>query len=94
MTNHEIGTHIRKTRENLKVSQESVAFALDMSQAAYSKIERNETKLKVEQLYKIADHLGISVYDLLPPSAASNIFGENLYGLVWYYVKLLLKKFK
>ncbi|WP_262903102.1 helix-turn-helix domain-containing protein [Sphingobacterium sp. GVS05A] len=27
-----------------------------MSQAAYSKIERNETKIKVDQLYKIADY--------------------------------------
>ncbi|KAF5277276.1 hypothetical protein FQR65_LT16052 [Abscondita terminalis] len=46
----EIGEYIRIKRENLKVSQEAVAFKLDMSQAAYSKIERGETKVKVDQI--------------------------------------------
>lgn len=47
---------IRQKRESLRISQEAVAYVLDMSQAAYSKIERNETKIKVDQLYKIADY--------------------------------------
>lgn len=94
MSKGEIGTHIRQKRESLKISQEAVAFVLDMSQAAYSKIERNETKVKVDQVYKIADYFGISIYELLPPSLASDITGENIFSLVWHYFKLLIKKIK
>jgi len=83
----EIGEHIRIKREHLKISQEAVAYRLDMSQAAYSKIERGETKVKVDQVYKIADFFGISVYELLPPSLASDIANENVFGLLWYAAK-------
>jgi len=63
-----------------------------MSQAAYSKIERNETKLKVEQVYKIAEYFGITIYALLPPALASDITGENIFGLVYHDSKLVVKK--
>ncbi|GHE23396.1 helix-turn-helix domain-containing protein [Sphingobacterium griseoflavum] len=87
MAKGEIGTFIRQKRESLKISQEAVAFVLDMSQAAYSKIERNETKLKVDQVYKIADYFGVSVYELLPPSLASDFTGGSIFGLIGYYLK-------
>lgn len=92
MAREEIGTIIRQKRESLKISQEAVAYVLNMSQAAYSKIERNETKLKVEQVYKIADYFGITIYELLPPALASDITGENIFGLIYHYIKLLVKK--
>ncbi|WP_033563762.1 helix-turn-helix domain-containing protein [Sphingobacterium sp. SYP-B4668] len=83
----EIGEHIRIKRENLKISQEAVAYKLDMSQAAYSKIERGETKVKVDQIYKIAEFFGVSVYELLPPSLASDVTQESIFGLLWYAAK-------
>lgn len=92
MAKEEIGTIIRQKRESLKISQEAVAFILNMSQAAYSKIERNETKLKVEQVYKIADYFGITIYELLPPALASDITGENIFGLIYHYIKNVAKK--
>jgi len=92
MASVHIGDHIRRKREELGISQEAVAFKLNMSQAAYSKIERNETKLKVEQVYAIANYFGLSVYELLPPSLASDITGENIFGLTWQYLKLLGRK--
>ncbi|GAA4175207.1 MULTISPECIES: helix-turn-helix domain-containing protein [Sphingobacterium] len=88
----QIGTYIRQKRESLRISQEAVAYVLDMSQAAYSKIERNETKIKVDQVYKIADYFGISVYELLPPSLASDVTGENLLSLLYHYINRWLKK--
>lgn len=94
MAKAEIGSYIRQKRESLKISQEAVAFVLDMSQAAYSKIERNETKLKVDQVYKIADYFGVSVYELLPPSLASDITGENIFGIIWHYLKLIFKQIR
>lgn len=94
MTKREVGTHIRQKRESLKISQEAVAFVLDISQAAYSKIERNETKVKVDQVYKIADYFGVTIYELLPPSISSEITGENIFGLAFQYLKMLVKKLK
>lgn len=94
MSKAEIGTFIRQKRENLKLSQEAVAFFLDMSQAAYSKIERNETKVKVDQVYKIAEYFGVSIYELLPPSLANDISGENIFSLMYHYLILGLKKMK
>jgi transcriptional regulator with XRE-family HTH domain len=94
MSKAEIGTFIRQKRENLKLSKEAVAFFLDMSQAAYSKIERNETKVKVDQVYKIAEYFGVSIYELLPPSLANDISGENIFILMYHYLILGLKKMK
>lgn len=94
MAKEEIGTIIRQKRESLRISQEAVAFILNMSQAAYSKIERNETKLKVEQVYKIADYFGITIYELLPPALASDITGENIFGLLFNYFRIAWKKIK
>ncbi|AIM38468.1 helix-turn-helix domain-containing protein [Sphingobacterium sp. SG20118] len=92
MSKAEIGTFIRQKRENLKLSQEAVAFFLEISQAAYSKIERNETKVKVDQVYKIAEYFGVSIYELLPPSLASDVTGENILGLGYHYLILGFKK--
>lgn len=94
MSKAEIGTFIRQKRENLKISQEAVAYHLEMSQAAYSKIERNETKVKVDQVYKIAEYFGISIYELLPPSLASDFTGENVFGLVYQYLLVGIRKIK
>ena len=94
MAQAEIGNFIRQKRESLRISQEAVAFVLDMSQAAYSKIERNETKVKVDQVYKIADYFGVSVYDLLPPSLASDVTSENIFGLAWHYITSFFKRFR
>lgn len=94
MSKAEIGTFIRQKRENLKISQEAVAFFLEISQAAYSKIERNETKVKVDQVYKIAEYFGVSIYELLPASLASDITGENVFGLAYHYLMMSFKKIK
>ncbi|WP_299568524.1 helix-turn-helix transcriptional regulator [uncultured Pedobacter sp.] len=79
-----IGENIRGIRESKKISQYAVAYSMDMSQAAYSKIERGETEVKASHLYKLAAILNVSVYDLLPPSVASSFEGND------YLVKSLI----
>lgn len=83
-----IGETIRNIRESKKISQYAVAYAIDMSQAAYSKIERGETEIKARHLYLIAGVLEISVYELLPPSMASSTFNSKDYLLKPLVVKL------
>lgn len=83
-----IGEKIREKRETKKISQYAVAYAIGMSQAAYSKIERGETEVKVSHLYSIAAFLGTSVYELLPEAMASGSFeGEYLLKPVVVKVK-------
>lgn len=87
----DLGDIIRRKREALRISQQAVAYALDMSQAAYSKIERGETEVKVKHVYLIAAYLELSVYELLPPSIASEVLGDYLLAPVvhairsWWY---------
>lgn len=88
-----LGEYIRAKRESLNISQQALAYVLDMSQPAYSKIERGETEVKASQLYKIAAYMGISVYDLLPEAIASDVMGDYLLAPLvhrirkWWYTK-------
>lgn len=52
-------------RKNRSISHEAMATNLDLSQAAYSKIEKGETKLSIERIYKIAEILDSSVEELM-----------------------------
>ena len=56
---------IKEIRKEKGISHDAMAFDLGISQVAYSKIEKNETKLTLERLYKIADILNTKIYDLL-----------------------------
>ncbi|WP_340076153.1 helix-turn-helix transcriptional regulator [Leptobacterium sp. I13] len=57
--------NIRNVRKVRGYSQEYLAFRLNISQAAYTKLERNETKLSVERLLKIAEVLETPLEQLL-----------------------------
>lgn len=76
-----LGNKIRVLRERKKISQFEIAFALGMSQAAYSKIELGKTDIKVKHLYMIAGALDIPIYDILPPAMASSMVNSNEYLL-------------
>jgi transcriptional regulator with XRE-family HTH domain len=62
-----IGNKIRIQRLTKNYSQEYMAFMLDMTQSAYSKIERDATILSIPRIYAIAEILEISPFILLPP---------------------------
>jgi transcriptional regulator with XRE-family HTH domain len=56
-----IRTTIRQYRMLRGYSQEYVAFHLDISQKAYSKLERGETRLTVDRLLKLCEIMGIEM---------------------------------
>ncbi|MES2427113.1 MAG: helix-turn-helix transcriptional regulator [Bacteroidota bacterium] len=56
---------IRAKRLGLQYTQEYMAFKLEISQNAYSKIELGYTKLTVETLFNIADLLETDITDFL-----------------------------
>lgn len=60
-----IGLKIRKLRELKGFSQEYMAGRLSVSQRAYSKLERNETKLDWNKITEISSILEIKPMDLV-----------------------------
>ncbi|MBD1395147.1 helix-turn-helix domain-containing protein [Mucilaginibacter glaciei] len=61
-----IGEKIRIQRLTKNYSQQYMSFMLDISQAAYSNLERDETELTIRRIYEIAEILEISPFILLP----------------------------
>ncbi|MEM5565764.1 helix-turn-helix transcriptional regulator [Psychroserpens sp. AS72] len=57
--------NIKRIRKEKGYSHEYIALELDISQVAYSKLEKKETKLSVERLYRIAELFEVNVYELL-----------------------------
>jgi transcriptional regulator with XRE-family HTH domain len=56
---------IEQIRKEKEYSHDYMAHMLDISQAAYSKMINNNTKLSVERLYKISEILETPVGDIL-----------------------------
>jgi len=61
-----IGEKIRIQRLTKGYSQEYMSYMLDISQAAYSKLERDETEMSIRRVYEIAEILEISPFELMP----------------------------
>lgn len=56
-----ISTKIRRLRENLGISQNAMAYELDITQSNYGRLEKNDDRLNVTKLKKIAEVLHVSV---------------------------------
>lgn len=61
----EVIKRISTIRKKRGISHEAMAANMNLSQAAYSKIEKGETKLALERLYQIAKVLDTNVQELL-----------------------------
>ena len=68
---------IRDIRKDKGYSHEYMAHLLHISQVAYSKIEKNETKLTVERLFKIAEILETKIEDVLDIKA-DKVYKQDL----------------
>lgn len=68
--------NIKRIRKQKGYSHENMAHELDISQVAYSKIEKRDTKLSVERLYKIAEILNVKV-EILLDIQPSNQFNQT-----------------
>jgi len=78
-----IGEKIRKIRTLKGYSQEYVSDLLRISQAAYSDIENNKTKINLERIQELAGVFNIDVDDLLnfdDSQIFNNTFNENAKG--------------
>jgi transcriptional regulator with XRE-family HTH domain len=57
--------NIRKIRIDRELSQENVAFNLQISQSSYAKMESGQSKLSIDRLYQLATFFKIPAEDLL-----------------------------
>jgi len=75
--NNTIGENIRKFRELRGYSQDYMAQEMNITQSAYGKIEKENVKITIERLVKIAEILEMDMANLIN-SKNQNIF--NLYN--------------
>ena len=64
-----VGMRLRKRREDLGVSQKSLAEALGVSFQQVQKYEKAKDRVSASRLYRIAHELGVPVgwfFDLMP----------------------------
>ena len=71
-----VGTKIRKLREERGITQEYIANELSVTQSSYGRLEKDDRRLNVLKLLKIAEVLNVSV-SILFGEKASNIIHEN-----------------
>ena len=77
---------IRTLREQHLLSQEEMAEKMQMSLNGYAKIERGETKLRLDKLEKIAQIFSMDIVDLISLSdknvcfMVSDNLGSNYYN--------------
>lgn len=61
-----IGEKVRIQRMIKGFSQEYMAFMLNISQAAYSNLERDETEMTIRRVFEIAEIFEMSPFELMP----------------------------
>ncbi|MEY4987765.1 MAG: Helix-turn-helix domain [Bacteroidota bacterium] len=57
--------NLRKLRIDRELSQENVAFNLQISQSSYAKLESGQSKLNIDRLYQLAVFFNVPVEELL-----------------------------
>src|SRR5690606_23003835 len=73
---NDVGNKIRKTRETKGISQEFIAMELNMSQSYYGRLEKDDNRLTVPKLLKIAKVLEVNISYLIGEKDA-NLFHHN-----------------
>lgn len=75
-----IGNAIRKIREEKGITQEYMALELHISQSNYGRLEKNDSRLNVPKLLKIAEVLEVNITYLFGEKGTNSIhhnIGDN-----------------
>ncbi|NHQ79596.1 helix-turn-helix domain-containing protein [Elizabethkingia miricola] len=71
-----VGSRIKRIREEKGIKQEYMAYELDISQSNYGRLEKQDSRLTVPKIQKIARVLGVSVA-LLFSEENTNVVNEG-----------------
>jgi len=85
-----IGTKLKQIREDRRLTQEGIAAILGMDDAAYGRLERNETQADFNTIIRFAEKLNVPIHEFLPEltsisnnnnhgAGASIVFGNQYY---------------
>ncbi|GHT19057.1 hypothetical protein FACS189429_6330 [Bacteroidia bacterium] len=70
------GTRIKKLREERGIKQEFMADKLEITQSSYGRLEKDDNRLTVPKLQKIAEALNVSV-SVIFGEKATQVINEN-----------------
>lgn len=76
----QVGQKIRKFRDERNYSQSEMAERMGISQSAYSRIERNETPITVDELIRVSKTLNVPLQEFLPDSISIQNVNERGHG--------------
>ena len=62
---NKLGNHIKELRKKLGLSQEKFALSIGIDRTYYSAIESGKHNVTIQNLYKIAKGLNVTLSDLL-----------------------------
>lgn len=77
-----IGNRLMQAREDRKLNQIEMGKLLDMSQSAYSRVERNEVSLDIEEVVNFSKKLEIPIQEFLPDTVSINNTNQHGQGLM------------
>ncbi|SFF31888.1 helix-turn-helix domain-containing protein [Thermoflexibacter ruber] len=72
-----IGNKLMWEREERRLNQTEMANLLGLSQSAYSRLERNETSIEIEQIVNFAKKLQVPIQEFLPETFAIHSNNDN-----------------
>jgi transcriptional regulator with XRE-family HTH domain len=75
-----IKKEVKKARQLLGITQTDMARVMGMTQGGYGKLESGKTKMTIDQLDKICEHLGIGIADILVKQVDEVKEKEEKYG--------------
>jgi transcriptional regulator with XRE-family HTH domain len=79
-----IGTRLFSVREERKLNQLEMADLLGVSPSTYSRLERNETSVDIEQVVNFSKILQVPIQEFLPETMAIN--NTNQEGQVGFLI--------
>lgn len=83
MIKMKIGNRLLTAREDRKLNQAEMADLLNVTPPTYSRLERNETSIDLDQVVRFAKTLDIPIQEFLPETISINNNGQqNAQGFV------------
>lgn len=73
----ELGKRVRRIRETQtpRMSQEDLAQILDLKRTSITNIESGRQKMTVDTLYRLCEHFGLEIGEVMPPAAEFQLAG-------------------
>jgi len=72
-----VGLKIRRLREERNISQEYIASQMALTQSSYGRLEKDDNRLTVPKIIKIAEVLNVSISKLFNEKATNFIQESN-----------------